>query len=144
MTGSVGAMLSVVVAGIVYYMAAIPAGVAMGLHPVVAAACAWIGYVAIGAAMLVAGTPARLWMQRKFKLSVEPNPQKLFWRVWLKWGMPGLGLLAPVTTGPYFAVLIALALGERPGRTIGWVAAGCVPWCVVFAVLAGLGKRAVG
>lgn len=125
--------------GIVYFLAAIPAGVALKLSPAVAAACAWAGYTAIGAAMLGLGTPARKWLERKFKISPHPDPAKLFWRIWLRWGMPGLGLLAPVTCGPYFAALIALALGEKPRRVIFWIAVGVVPWCVAFAVAAATG-----
>lgn len=144
MSGSWAAMLSAVVAGVVYYIGAIPAGVALGLSPWVAGVCAWIGYVGIGAAMLGIGAPARVWLQRKLKISAEPDPKKMFWRVWLKAGLPGLALLAPVTIGPYFAVLLALALGEKPGRTIAWIAGGCVPWSIIFAVIAAAGKKAVG
>ncbi len=47
--------------------------------------------------------------------------------------MPGLGLLAPVTIGPYFAALIALLLKEKAGRILFWVAVGVIPWCIIFA-----------
>ena len=130
--------------GIAYFILAIPAGVALGLPPGMAAVCAWAGYTAIGAAMLVIGAPARRWLERKFHVSPRPDPKKFFWRVWLRWGMPGLGLLAPVTCGPYFAALIALALGERPRRLMFWIAAGAVPWCIVFAVLAAGGGKLLG
>lgn len=116
----------------------------MHLSPAVAAISAWAGYTAIGAAMLVIGTPAREWLRKKFHFSVEPNPEKLIWRVWQRWGMPGLGLLAPITIGPYFAALLALALGENPRRVILWIAGGVIPWCVVFAVLSGMGIQFFG
>jgi len=144
MNSTLWAILSVFGMGVAYFLAAIPMGVAMQLHPAVAAISAWAGYTAIGAAMLLIGTPARQWVQRRFKISTEPDRKKLFWRVWLRWGMPGLGLLAPVTCGPYFAVLIGLALGERPLRVILWVAGGAVPWCVLFAILAAAGWKAAG
>lgn len=137
-------MLAVFGLGIAYFIAAIPAGVAMELSPPVAAGCAWLGYTAIAALMLVVGEPARLWLNRKFKVSPHPNPEKLFWRVWLRWGMPGLGLLAPVTCGPYFAALIALTLGESPRRLMFWIGVGVIPWCIVFAILAATGVRFLG
>jgi len=139
MSSILAAMASVFGLGIVYFLAAIPAGVAMGLHPALAAVAAWAGYVAIGAAMLLVGAPARAWISRRFGFSLEPDPAKLFWRVWQRWGLPGLALLAPVTCGPYFAALIALALGERPLRLILWIAVGVIPWCIFFAVLAAAG-----
>lgn len=135
MSGVLGAMASVFVLGVVYFLAAIPTGVvAFKLHPVNAAICAWAGYTAIGTAMLLLGAPTRDWLNAKLKISSSPDPKKLFWRVWQRWGMPGLGLLAPVTIGPYFAALVALMLKERAGRIFFWVAAGCIPWCIVFAV----------
>lgn len=134
MSGMVGAMATVFGLGVVYFLAAIPTGVVvLKLHPVNAAICAWAGYTAIGAAMLFLGTPARNWLNTKLKISSTPDPKKLFWRVWLRWGMPGLGLLAPVTIGPYFAALVALLLKEKSGRILFWVAVGCIPWCIVFA-----------
>lgn len=136
----VRAMLAVFGLGVVYYIAAIPTGVlALKLHPAVAAFCAWAGYTAIAAAMLGIGEPARRWIVRKFKISSEPDPGKFFWRVWQRWGLPGLALLAPVTIGPYFAALIALAVGEKPRRLMFWIAAGVVPWSILFALLAASG-----
>ena len=137
-------MLIVFGLGIAYFLAAIPAGVTLKLSPWIAALCAWAGYTAIGAAVLFVGTPARRWLNRKFSISPHPNPEKLFWRVWMRWGLPGLGLLAPVTCGPYFAALIALALGEKPRRLILWIAGGAIPWCILFAILAATGSSWLG
>lgn len=144
MSGTLGAMATVFGLGVVYFIAAIPAGVALKLSPVVAAVCAWAGYTAIAAAMLLVGEPARKWMEKKFKISPHPDPAKLFWRAWGRFGMPGLGLLAPITCGPYFAALIALALGERPVRLMLWIGGGAIPWCILFAGLAAAGVNFLG
>ena len=114
MSETLWAMLTVFGLGIAYFLAAIPTGVAMHLNPATAAVCAWAGYTAIAAAMLAVGAPARRWLTEKFKISPEPNPERLLWRVWSRWGLPGLALVAPVTCGPYFAALIALVFGEKP------------------------------
>lgn len=144
MSGTLGAMATVFGLGVVYFVAAIPAGVALKLSPLVAAICAWAGYTAIAAAMLLIGEPARKWVERKFKISLHPDPKKLFWRVWGRFGMPGLGLLAPVTCGPYFAAIFALALGEKPIRLMVWIAGGAIPWCILFAGLATAGVNVLG
>ncbi len=135
------AMLTVFGLGIAYFLAAIPTGVAMHLHPLMAALCAWAGYTAIAGVMLAIGTPARKWLTDKFRISPKPDPEKFLWRVWMRWGLPGLALVAPVTCGPYFAALIALVLGEKPGRVLTWIALGVVPWCILFAVLAASGSQ---
>ncbi|HEY5704107.1 MAG TPA: small multi-drug export protein [Terrimicrobiaceae bacterium] len=137
------AMLTVFGLGVAYFVAAIPTGVALRLDPGVAALCAWAGYTTIATAMLVIGTTARTWLEQKFKISPHPNPKKLLWRVWMRWGLPGLALLAPVTCGPYLAALIALALGEKPLRLLLWIALGVIPWCVLFAAMVGSGIRVI-
>jgi len=134
-------LLTVFGLGIGYFLAAIPVGVTMHLPPAVAAIAAWAGYTFIAAAMLPLGAPARDWLIRRFRIPIQPNPEKLFWRVWARWGMPGLGILAPVTCGPYFAALIALALGEKPSRLMLWIAAGAIPWCITFAIMAATGSH---
>lgn len=139
MSGIWGAIVATFVAGVVYFIAAIPIGVGLKLHPAAAAASAWAGYTAIAAAMLIIGEPARRWVVKRLKISAEPDPKKLFWRVWGKFGMPGLGLLAPVTVGPYLAALLAIALGEKPARLMLWIAGGAIPWCILFAVLSAMG-----
>jgi hypothetical protein len=144
MTGTLSAMAATFGMGIAYFLGAIPLGVSLNLHPVAAALSAWAGYTAIGAVMLALGRPARLTIERRFKISPEPDPAKLLWRVWGRYGMPGLGLLAPVTCGPYIAALLALALGEKPGRVLLWIAGGCLPWVIVFTVLAALGVNFLG
>ena len=141
MNETLWAMLTVFGLGIAYFLAAIPTGVAMHLNPWTAALCAWAGYTAIAAAMLAVGTPARKWLTEKFRISARPDPQKLLWRVWIRWGLPGLALIAPVTCGPYFAALIALMLGERPWRLLLWIALGVIPWCILFVVLAETGSH---
>jgi hypothetical protein len=39
------------------------------------------------------------------------------------------------------AALIALVLGEKPGRLLFWITLGVIPWCVFFAVLAASGSH---
>lgn len=130
--------------GVVYFIAAIPTGTALGLPVVLAMFFAWAGYTAIAAAMLWIGTPARNWITKKAGKKLEPNPEKWFWRIWQRWGMPGLGFLAPVTCGPYMAALIALTLGEKPRRMLTWIMVGALPWCILFGILSSLGINLVG
>lgn len=125
--------------GMIYFLAAIPVGSAMGLPIWVAALLAWAGYVAIAGVMVAVGAPVRTWLTTKFRIDLHPNPKKLFWRVWSRGGLAGLSLLAPVTCGPYVAVLLALSLGDDPRRSLAWVAVGAIPWAVGFAFLTGFG-----
>jgi len=126
-----------------HFLSAIPGGAALGLGPVWSGVAAYVGYCAVAGLMLVLGAPARLWIIRRFRIELRPDPSKTFWRVWGRWGLPGLGLLAPWTCGPWIAVLLALALGEKGGRTLAWVSVGGLPATAILVGLTAAGASAV-
>lgn len=127
--------------GFIYFIAAIPAGVAAGANALVAGVGAGLGYVAGGAVVLVAGAPLREWLVRRLKIPVQRDPSKLVWRMWERGGLLGLCLIAPVTIGPQATAVVALAVGERATRIITFVALGVAPWCVLFAGLVAFGFK---
>jgi Ca2+/H+ antiporter, TMEM165/GDT1 family len=129
--------------GFLYFIAAIPAGVAAGAPAWIAGLAAGLGYVAGAAVVLLAGAPLREWLVRKLKIPVERDPSKLVWRMWERGGLLGLCLVAPVTIGPQATAVIALAVGEKPRRILVAVALGVLPWCVIFAVLTAFGFKLV-
>ena len=129
--------------GFLYFIAAIPAGVAAGAAAWLAGLAAGLGYVAGAGVVLLAGAPLRGWLVRKLKIPVERDPSKLVWRMWERGGLIGLCLVAPVTIGPQATAVIALAVGEKPRRILVAVALGVLPWCVIFAALTAFGFKLV-
>jgi Ca2+/H+ antiporter, TMEM165/GDT1 family len=129
--------------GFLYFIAAIPAGVAAGASAWLAGLVAGLGYVAGAGIVLLAGAPLREWLVRKLKIPVERDLSKLVWRMWERGGLFGLCLIAPVTIGPQATAVIALAVGERTLRILVAIAVGVAPWCVVFAVLTAFGVKLV-
>jgi len=129
--------------GFLYFIAAVPAGVAAGAPAWVAGLAAGLGYLAGAAVVLLAGAPLREWLVRKLKIPVERDPSKLVWRMWERGGLLGLCLIAPVTIGPQVTTVIALAVGEKPRRILVAVAFGVLPWCVIVAVLTSFGFKLV-
>ena len=127
--------------GFIYFIAAIPAGVAAGANAWLAGAAAALGYVAGGTVVLVAGAPLREWLVRKLRIPVERDPSKLIWRMWERGGLMGLCLVAPVTIGPQATAVIALAVGERTPKIVAFIALGVAPWCVAFALLMAFGFK---
>jgi hypothetical protein len=93
--------------------------------------------------ILLAGAPLRGWITRKLKINPTPDPTKLFWRVWHRFGLWGLGLIAPVTIGPQATAVIALALGEPPRRIQLAISIGVAPWVIAFGMLTALGVHAL-
>ena len=129
--------------GFLYFISAIPAGVAAHAPVLVAAIAAWLGYSAGGLVVLAAGAPLRNWIARKLKINPTPDPTKLFWRIWHRFGIWGLGLIAPVTIGPQATAALCLALGEPPPRIQMAISLGITPWAIVFGILTAAGLNAL-
>ncbi|MFZ4386546.1 MAG: hypothetical protein ACOYOI_00085 [Chthoniobacterales bacterium] len=129
--------------GFLYFISAIPAGVAAHAPVWAAALAAWLGYSVGGLVVLLAGAPLRVWITGKLKVDPTPDPTKLFWRVWHRFGLWGLGLIAPVTIGPQATAAIALALGERPLRIQLAISLGVFPWAVALGGLTAVGAHAM-
>lgn len=138
------AILTVLGFGFFYLVGAVPAGLAAGLSAPVSAFVGWCGYSAGAFVMTLAGAPLRNWVARKLKIPVEHDPEKLVWKVWSRFGLPGLGLLAPVTIGPQAGCVLAMALGEKPWRAGLFLSLGAVPWCAGFAIAVGQVAKGLG
>ncbi len=126
--------------GFLYFISAIPAGMAAHAPVWAAALAAWLGYSAGGLLVLLAGAPLRDWITRKLKVDPKPDNSKLFWKVWHRFGLWGLGLIAPITIGPQVTAILALALGESPRRIQLAIVLGVFPWVIVLGFLASLGS----
>jgi hypothetical protein len=127
--------------GVIYFIAAIPAGIAAGAGAWTAAVAAGLGYTLGGAVVLLAGAPLRAWLVKKLKIPVQRDPAKLIWRMWDRGGLLGLCLVAPVTIGPQATAVIALAAGERTPKIVSFIALGVAPWCFAFALLTAFGFK---
>lgn len=129
--------------GFLYFVSAIPAGVAAHAPVWAAVVAAWLGYSAGGLVVLAAGAPLRAWITRRLKIDPTPDPTKLFWRIWQRFGIWGLGLIAPVTIGPQATAALCLALGEPARRIQLAISLGITPWAIAFGILTTLGAQAL-
>ena len=118
--------------GFLYFISAIPAGVALGAPVWAAAVAAWLGYSLGGAVILLLGVPAQEWLRKKWKFSFTPDPTKLFWRIFERYGVMGLGLIAPITIGPQLTALLLLTLGIKPQKIFLAITLGVIPWTILF------------
>src|SRR5436305_12984887 len=81
----------------VYFWASIPAGMALGLTPVITALTAWLSYAAGVVLIVLLGEPIRKRVLARFGGKIASDPDSLVRRVWDRFGLVGLPLLAPVT-----------------------------------------------
>jgi uncharacterized membrane protein len=137
-------IISVFGIAFIYFWAAIPAGLAQGMSPLMVAAVAAISYASGALVVVIAGQPVRDWLMKRFGGQSAINPNSRIRRIWDRYGLIGLALVAPVTTGAQVGALIGLALNAPPRRLLLLLILGGVIWAVVLTAVFALGIAAVG
>ncbi len=127
----------------IYFWASIPAGKALEVPPVIVWLTAWVSYTAGVAVVVLLGAPARAALLKRFGGKGASNPDSMIQRAWTRFGLLGLALLAPVTTGSQIGALIGLSLGASPRKLIGAMSLGAALWGVIITLIAVLGAAAV-
>lgn len=134
---------------LVELLVVIPLGIGYGLAPAPVALVTVLGNTLPVLGIVVAYERWRLWRQRRRETVAEDDaaaaaPSSPRWRraqrLWVRYGIPGLALLAPLVTGVHFAAIAALALGT-PRRTVAlWMTLSIVLWSagVTIATVAGI------
>lgn len=130
--------------GFIYFIGAIPAAVSLGAPMWAGAIAAWVGYSCGGLVIALIGAPLRERLTRRFAKQLNSMKQGRLNRLVEKYGLPALGLIAPVTIGPQIGALAALALGMPKWRIVIALSLGVIPWCVGIASLMALGFKLVG
>ena len=127
----------------IYFWASIPAGIALEVSPIIVLLTAWVSYTAGVAVVVLLGAPARAALLKRFGGKVASNPDSMIQRAWTRFGLLGLALLAPVTTGAQIGALIGLSLGAPPRKLIGAMSLGAALWGMIITLVAALGAAAV-
>ena len=137
-------LLSIFVLGVAELWAAAPAGAVMGLDPALVWLVAALGAVSGGTVVILLGERVKSWLERKQKREKLEKKHGLLHRVWLRYGVAGWGLLAPLVIGSPLGAAFGLALGAPPRRLLVWLTMGSVLWSVVFSVVSALGLQLLG
>jgi hypothetical protein len=127
----------------IYFWASIPAGIALEVPPVIVLFTAWVSYTAGVVVVVLLGAPARAALLKRFGGKVASNPDSLLQRAWTRFGVIGLALLAPVTTGAQIGALIGLSLGAPPRKLIWTMSLGAALWGVIITLITALGASAI-
>ena len=133
-------LLAVFGLAIVEIWLAVPTGLAFGLPaPIV-----WVMTVA-GAGVSVAvvasaGDSFRGWLLRRRGNDGAPRTGRIY-VVWLRYGVPGWGLVSPLFMAPPMGTAVALMLGAPRRRLMLWMFAGVLLWT---SILVGAGIIGMG
>ena len=132
----VGKLLAVGAAGVASFWSAIPVGIALGLHPILAGLAATLGNLAAVVLVVVLEGRLRQWIPRYGRFATHKERLK---RVWGRYGLVGVALFSPLVTGAPLGIALALALGAPWRRLLPWMIVSVVVWGVGLTVAAAFG-----
>ena len=125
--------------GAVELWAAIPAGFGLGLHPVGTALASALGAMTSSLAVALLGARARDWIVARRGGLRDPRGHGTIRRIWDRYGVVGLGLLAPLLVGAPLGTALGLLLGAPPRRLVPWIGVGIVAWSALLTTAGALG-----
>lgn len=123
--------------GIIELWAAIPAGTALKLHPLLNGITSAFGAIIGAVVVIFFGDRLRQWLLKK-REKKEKNKGRIY-RIWEKYGLIGLGMLSPLLTGAPLGAAIGISLGASPKRLIIRMSIGIVIWTVLLTIISTLG-----
>ena len=94
-------------------------------------------------ATALVGERVRSWLVRRHSGKGETRPHGLVFRIWERYGVIGLGLLAPPLTGAPLGVALGLTLGAPVGRLLLWMSLGIVLWSIPLTLVGALGIEGI-
>jgi hypothetical protein len=123
-----------------YFWPSIPAGLALGLSPLTVMITASLSYTAGVAVVTLLGERVRDWVLKRLGRKADANADSPIRRIWQKYGVVGLGLLAPMTVGAQIGAALGLAFNSKPRTLFLSLALGGLIWSIILtaAVLLGL------
>jgi uncharacterized membrane protein len=136
-------LLSVFGVAFLSLWASIPAGLALGLSPVPIVVTSGLSYAAGVGAVAFLGKPVRDWIMRRFGEKASADPNSAIRRAWDRYGLIGLALLAPITTGAQIGAAMGMALNAPPRRLFLLMSLGGLLWAILFAAAISLGIMGV-
>ncbi len=103
--------------------AAVPLGLALRLPPGAVSVAAALGAIAGIVVLGFTGERVRVWLLRRF--GGERREGRLG-RVWERYGVIGLGLLAPLLVGVPVGIALGFGLGAPTKRLLWWMTIGAL------------------
>jgi polyferredoxin len=121
---------------------AVPTGFALGLDPVLIWVATVCGSVLGVTVVAVGGDRLRSWFLRRRGRDIVSGGGRLY-RLWVRYGVIGWGLVSPLLVAPPMGTAIGLALGAPRRSLLISVSAGAVLWTTILVGAAALGINAV-
>lgn len=126
-------LLSVFLVAMVEIWISIPMGLSLNIHPFWVAVLSISGAIAGAIVICFAGEKIRMFLL-KLKQGQKKKKETLIQKIWLKYGIIGLGLLAPILTGTAFGAVIGITFGAPKAKMILWLSVGAIIWGSILTI----------
>jgi membrane protein YqaA with SNARE-associated domain len=117
-------------------IAVVPAGILLGLDPILTVVCAAAGNILTIAVFAYGGGAIRNWIVRrrvaKGKDAESPRFAKAQ-RAFDKYGIYGMAILGPILIGTQFAAAASVAAGVKPFKVTALISVAMVLWATAIA-----------
>ena len=121
--------------------AAIPAGFALGLHPVTIFIASCIGGLAGAFIAAFLGDSIRKFFKRNTSPKEEKPKTGLVYRIWNKYGIIGLGFLGTMTVGAPVSLAVGVGFNVPLRKLITWCCVGVFVRCALFTTIGHYGMK---
>jgi hypothetical protein len=132
-------LLTVLALAAFHLWAAVPAGFVLKLHPLAVGSAGATGAILGTLAVVLCGARVRMWYAQHHAGDRERQSHPMVTRVWQRYGVVGLGLLAPWITGAPLGAALGLAFGASAGRLLLWTSIGAVLCAILLTLACALG-----
>lgn len=133
------ALISVFGCGIMGSWASIPAGFTLKLPLIMIILLTSLGGAFSAVIVALIGEPARNWLLRvSGKNNIKDKDSKIG-NIWQKYGVIGLGMIAPLIVGAHVGTAISIAFGASAKKTLLWMSIGIILWASVLSILVSCG-----
>jgi hypothetical protein len=116
-------------------IAVVPAGIILGLDPVLTVVFAVVGNIITIAVFAYGGGAIRKWIiSKRVAKGKEPEPTKFVkaQQAFDKYGIYGMAALGPILIGTQFAAAASVAAGVKPLKVTVLVSAAMLVWAAVI------------
>lgn len=136
-------MLTVAALATFEIYAAIPAGFAFKLNPLVIFTASAIGGLVGVFVAAYLGDKIKTWLQ-KFRKTSSEKPKKepgFILKIWEKYGVIGLGLMGTMTVGSPISIGVGVGFNVPTNKMVFWCSLGVLIRCVLFTAIGHYGLQ---
>jgi len=136
-------MLTVAALATFEIYAAIPAGFAFKLNPLVIFTASAIGGLVGVFVAAYLGDKIKTWLQ-KFRKTSSEKPKKepgFILKIWEKYGVIGLGLMGTMTVGAPISIGVGVGFNVPTNKMVFWCSLGVLIRCVLFTAIGHYGLQ---